>query len=147
MALRRSLGAGNPLRPAALRLAASQTVEPDRRATPLRADRGGHPLAAIAGHRPQDRHHGWLGPWPVAGPRPAGANYPLIPRLRPLLRIDWPWLPGETATIVATCGAAMPLPVAQIPTSRSLELQLQDITGRLRISNFFAGKRFPPRAG
>ena len=50
--------------------------------------------------------------------------------------------PGRTATIVATVRRTNSFTSPRNPNLSILELQLQDITGRLRVSKFFAGKRF-----
>jgi ATP-dependent DNA helicase RecG len=51
-------------------------------------------------------------------------------------------VPGETATIVATVRRCHAFTSPRNPSLSILELQLQDITGRLRLSKFFNGKRF-----
>ncbi|WP_411871525.1 ATP-dependent DNA helicase RecG [Vulcanococcus limneticus] len=50
--------------------------------------------------------------------------------------------PGRTATIVATVRRTNSFTSPRNPNLSILELQLQDITGRLRVTKFFAGKRF-----
>jgi ATP-dependent DNA helicase RecG len=50
--------------------------------------------------------------------------------------------PGSTATIVATVRRTSSFTSPRNPNLSILELQLQDPTGRLRVSRFFAGKRF-----
>ena len=50
--------------------------------------------------------------------------------------------PGSTATIVATVRRSSSFTSPRNPNLSILELQLQDPTGRLRVSRFFAGKRF-----
>jgi ATP-dependent DNA helicase RecG len=50
--------------------------------------------------------------------------------------------PGRTATIVATVRRSHSFTSPRNPNLSILELQLSDITGRIRISKFFAGKRF-----
>ena len=49
---------------------------------------------------------------------------------------------GTTATVVATVRRSHTLVSAKNPNLSILELQLQDITGRLKVSRFFAGRRF-----
>ncbi|MFO7630190.1 MAG: ATP-dependent DNA helicase RecG, partial [Prochlorococcaceae cyanobacterium] len=49
---------------------------------------------------------------------------------------------GRTATIVATVRRCHAFTSPRNPNLSILELQVQDITGRLRVSRFFAGKRF-----
>jgi ATP-dependent DNA helicase RecG len=51
-------------------------------------------------------------------------------------------VPGSTATIVATVRRTNSFTSPRNPNLSILELQLQDVTGRLRVSKFFAGKRF-----
>jgi len=51
-------------------------------------------------------------------------------------------VPGTTATIVATGRRTTSFTSPRNPNLSILELQLQDVTGRLRVSKFFAGKRF-----
>ncbi|MEB3173269.1 MAG: ATP-dependent DNA helicase RecG [Cyanobacteriota bacterium] len=51
-------------------------------------------------------------------------------------------VPGETATIVATVRRAHAFVSPRNPNLSILELQLQDPTGRLRVSRFMAGRRF-----
>ena len=51
-------------------------------------------------------------------------------------------VPGETATIVATVRRCHAFVSPRNPNLGILELQLADPTGRLRVSRFFAGKRF-----
>ena len=51
-------------------------------------------------------------------------------------------VPGETATIVATVRRSHGFISPRNPNLGILELQLQDPTGRLRVSRFFAGRRF-----
>ncbi len=50
--------------------------------------------------------------------------------------------PGHTATIVATVRRSHAFTSPRNPQLAILELQLSDITGRLRVSRFFAGRRF-----
>ncbi len=50
--------------------------------------------------------------------------------------------PGTTATIVATVRRCSSFTSPRNPNLSILELQLQDPTGKLRVSRFFAGKRF-----
>jgi ATP-dependent DNA helicase RecG len=50
--------------------------------------------------------------------------------------------PGRTATIVATVRRSHAFGSPRNPNLAILELQLQDVTGRLRVSRFFAGRRF-----
>ena len=50
--------------------------------------------------------------------------------------------PGRTATIVATVRRSHSFTSPRNPNLSILELQLADPTGRIRISKFFAGKRF-----
>ena len=50
--------------------------------------------------------------------------------------------PGSTATIVATVRRCHAFVSPRNPNLAILELQLSDPTGRLRVSKFFAGKRF-----
>jgi ATP-dependent DNA helicase RecG len=50
--------------------------------------------------------------------------------------------PGRTATIVATVRRSHAFTSPRNPQLAILELQLSDITGRLRVSRFFAGRRF-----
>ena len=50
--------------------------------------------------------------------------------------------PGRTATIVATVRRSHSFTSPRNPNLSILELQLVDPTGRIRISKFFAGKRF-----
>jgi len=51
-------------------------------------------------------------------------------------------VPGRTATIVATVQRSHAFASPRNPQLAILELQLSDITGRLRLSRFFAGRRF-----
>ena len=50
--------------------------------------------------------------------------------------------PGSTATIVATVRRCHTFTSPRNPNLSILELQLADVTGRLKVSKFFAGKRF-----
>ena len=50
--------------------------------------------------------------------------------------------PGRTATIVATVRRSHAFASPRNPNLSILELHLQDCTGRLRVSRFFAGRRF-----
>ena len=50
--------------------------------------------------------------------------------------------PGSTATIVASVRRSHSFTSPRNPNLSILELQLADATGRLRVSKFFAGKRF-----
>ncbi len=50
--------------------------------------------------------------------------------------------PGRTATIVASVRRCHAFASPRNPNLAILELQLQDVTGRLRVSRFFAGRRF-----
>ena len=50
--------------------------------------------------------------------------------------------PGRTATIVATVRRSHSFTSPRNPNLSILELQLVDVTGRLKVSKFFAGKRF-----
>ncbi|QVL54464.1 MAG: ATP-dependent DNA helicase RecG [Cyanobium sp. M30B3] len=50
--------------------------------------------------------------------------------------------PGRTATIVATVRRSHAFTSPRNPQLAILELQLGDVTGRLRVSRFFAGRRF-----
>ncbi|MCX5948158.1 MAG: ATP-dependent DNA helicase RecG [Cyanobacteria bacterium] len=49
---------------------------------------------------------------------------------------------GRSATIVATVRSSHAFASPRNPNLAILELQLQDVTGRLRVSRFFAGRRF-----
>ena len=49
---------------------------------------------------------------------------------------------GRSATIVATVRSSHAFASPRNPNLAILELQLHDVTGRLRVSRFFAGKRF-----
>jgi len=51
-------------------------------------------------------------------------------------------VPGETATVVATVRRCHAFTSPRNPNLSILDLQVQDITGRLRLSKFFNGKRF-----
>ena len=51
-------------------------------------------------------------------------------------------VPGQTATIVASVRRVHSFTSPRNPNLSILELQLADPTGRLRVSKFFAGKRF-----
>jgi hypothetical protein len=50
--------------------------------------------------------------------------------------------PGRTATIVATVRRCHAFGSPRNPNLAILELQLQDVTGRLKVTRFFAGRRF-----
>jgi ATP-dependent DNA helicase RecG len=50
--------------------------------------------------------------------------------------------PGRTATIVATVRRSHAFTSPRNPRLSILELQLQDTSGRMRVSRFFAGRRF-----
>ena len=50
--------------------------------------------------------------------------------------------PGRTATVVATVRRCHAFASPRNPNLSILELHLQDCTGRLRVSRFFAGRRF-----
>ena len=50
--------------------------------------------------------------------------------------------PGSTATIVATVRRSNAFASPRNPNLSILELQLVDVTGKIRVSRFFAGKRF-----
>jgi ATP-dependent DNA helicase RecG len=50
--------------------------------------------------------------------------------------------PGRTATVVATVRRCHAFNSPRNPNLSILELHLQDMTGRLRVSRFFAGRRF-----
>ena len=138
--LRRSLEPATPFAPPRLRLAASQTVS-QTRATPLAAPIGPDtPLAAIAGIGPKTATR--LAGLGLLLARDLLRHYPRdYLDYAHLLRID-ALVPGETATIVATVRRCHAFASPRNPNLSILELQLQDITGRLRISKFFAGKRF-----
>ncbi|WP_115126132.1 ATP-dependent DNA helicase RecG [Synechococcus sp. GEYO] len=58
-----------------------------------------------------------------------------------LLRID-ALVPGETATIVATVRRCHGFTSPRNPNLSIIELQLQDPTGRIKVTRFLAGKRF-----
>lgn len=138
--LRRSLKPTSPFAPPRLRLAGSRSKAAPV-AAPMAAPIGPDtPLATIAGIGPK------------TATRLAGLGLLLA---RDLLRhyprdyLDYAHLlrihalvPGETATIVATVRRCHAFASPRNPNLSILELQLQDITGRLRISKFFAGKRF-----
>jgi ATP-dependent DNA helicase RecG len=49
---------------------------------------------------------------------------------------------GTTATVVGTVRRSHTVISAKNPNLSILELQLQDVTGRLKVSRFFAGRRF-----
>jgi ATP-dependent DNA helicase RecG len=50
--------------------------------------------------------------------------------------------PGRTATVVATIRRSHAFASPRNPNLAILELQVQDVSGRLRLSRFFAGRRF-----
>ena len=58
-----------------------------------------------------------------------------------LRRID-ALVPGETATIVATVRRCHGFTSPRNPNLSIIELQLQDPTGRIKVTRFLAGKRF-----
>jgi ATP-dependent DNA helicase RecG len=62
-------------------------------------------------------------------------NYANLARINALV-------PGSTATVVATVRRCHTITSSKNPNLSILELQLQDITGRLKVSRFFAGRRF-----
>jgi len=134
--LRRSPGAGNPFAPPPpapwLRADVSQPE-----ATPLAAPIGRTPLGAIAGIAP-DRHTARLA-LACCWPRPACGHYPRdYLDYGHLLRKSMALVPVRPPRSWATvrrwpCFAN----VRAIPTSRSLDCKLQDITGRLRIKQIF----------
>jgi ATP-dependent DNA helicase RecG len=62
-------------------------------------------------------------------------NYANLARINALV-------PGSTATVVATVRRCHTITSTKNPNLSILELQLQDITGRLKVSRFFAGRRF-----
>ena len=51
-------------------------------------------------------------------------------------------VPGQTATVVATVRRCHVFTSPRNPNLSIQELQLQDVTGRLKVSRFFAGRRF-----
>jgi ATP-dependent DNA helicase RecG len=51
-------------------------------------------------------------------------------------------VPGSTATVVATVRRCHTATSPRNPNLSFLELHLQDVTGRLKVSRFFAGRRF-----
>ncbi len=51
-------------------------------------------------------------------------------------------VPGNTATVVATVRRCHTATSPKNPNLSFLELHLQDVTGRLKVSRFFAGRRF-----
>ncbi|MGA1303839.1 MAG: ATP-dependent DNA helicase RecG [Cyanobium sp.] len=51
-------------------------------------------------------------------------------------------VPGSTATVVATVRRCHTATSSRNPNLSFLELHLQDVTGRLKVSRFFAGRRF-----
>ncbi|KGG15146.1 MULTISPECIES: ATP-dependent DNA helicase RecG [unclassified Prochlorococcus] len=54
--------------------------------------------------------------------------------------------PGETATVVATIRRTSSFTSPRNPNLSILELQLEDITGRVKVTKFFVGKRFSNRS-
>ncbi|MEB3335454.1 MAG: ATP-dependent DNA helicase RecG [Cyanobacteriota bacterium] len=62
-------------------------------------------------------------------------NYANLARIHALV-------PGSTATVVATVRRCHTITSTKNPNLSILELQLQDVTGRLKVSRFFAGRRF-----
>jgi len=133
--LQRSLQPPSPVAPPRLRLVASgrpegqpQSLDPD---TPLGQIRGVGPktaekLAALGLFLARDllRHY----------PRDY-LDYANLVRIAALV-------PGTTATIVATVRRAHSFTSPRNPNLSILELQLADVTGRLKVAKFFAGKRF-----
>ncbi|MFM7312755.1 MAG: DNA helicase RecG, partial [Cyanobium sp.] len=126
----------SPVAPPRLRLvadptASSNSLRPLRRDTPLAEVRGIGPklaarLAALDLWLVEDllRHY----------PRDY-LDYANLVRIAALE-------PGSTATIVATVRRSHSFTSPRNPNLSILELQLSDVTGRLRVSKFFAGKRF-----
>ncbi len=134
--LRRSLDPPAPAGPPRLRLQApapaappqAETIRPD---TPLAEVRGIGPktatrLAGLGLYLARDllRHY----------PRDY-LDYANLVRIGELV-------PGQTATIVASVRRSHAFASPRNPQLAILELQLQDVSGRLRVSKFFAGRRF-----
>jgi len=133
--LQRSLEPASPVAPPRLRLvpsadapAADRSIRPE---TPLADLRGVGPKAAaklaalnlwlardLVRHYPRDY-----------------LDYANLVRIAALE-------PGRTATIVATVRRSHGFTSPRNPNLSILELQLVDVTGRLKVSKFFAGKRF-----
>jgi ATP-dependent DNA helicase RecG len=114
------------------------------------------PASSPPGTRPLAGLDTPLGELPGVGPRTATRLAALgLLVARDLLRhyprdyVDYSRLvriaqlePGRTATIVATVRRCHAFQSPRNPNLSILELHLQDPTGRLRVSRFFAGRRF-----
>ena len=136
--LQRSLEPPNPVAPPRLRLVPSGTTQ-----VPQVADHSIRPDTPLAELR---------GVGPKGAAKLAALNLWLVRdlvRYYPRDYLDYANLvriaalePGRTATIVATVRRSHSFTSPRNPNLSILELQLVDVTGRLKVSKFFAGKRF-----
>ena len=136
--LQRSLEPPTPVAPPRLRLVPSGTTQ-----VPQVADRSIRPDTPLAELR---------GVGPKGAAKLAALNLWLVRdlvRYYPRDYLDYANLvriaalePGRTATIVATVRRSHSFTSPRNPNLSILELQLVDVTGRLKVSKFFAGKRF-----
>jgi ATP-dependent DNA helicase RecG len=134
-----------PVPPPRLRLASeppggTSSVSGGRPTPPFRPLEPSTPLAEVPGIGPrQATRLAALGLFQVVDllqhyPRDY-LNYANLVRISALV-------PGSTATVVATVRRCHTATSAKNPNLSFLELHLQDVTGRLKVSRFFAGRRF-----
>ncbi|MFM7463938.1 MAG: DEAD/DEAH box helicase, partial [Cyanobium sp.] len=126
-----------PVAPPRLRLSSESPGRPHQ---PLRQLEPTTPLGEVPGIGPrQATRLAALGMFQVVDllqhyPRDY-LNYANLVRISALV-------PGNTATVVATVRRCHTATSPKNPNLSFLELHLQDVTGRLKVSRFFAGRRF-----
>jgi ATP-dependent DNA helicase RecG len=137
LALRQRSRPVQPIRPPRLRTANQETAGADAAVVGLTLDT---PLAEVRGIGPRTATR--LAQLGLLLTRDLIHYYPRdyvdYANLRRIVQLE----AGETATIVATVRRAHAFVSPRNPNLGILELQLQDPTGRLKVSRFYAGRRF-----
>ena len=136
-ALRQRLEPTRPMAPPKLKVATSTTAAPANHKGVMPLDA---PLSRVRGIGPKQAER--LASLGLLVVRDLLLHYPRDYVDYSALRRIEALVPGETATIVATVRRCHGFTSPRNPNLSIIELQLQDPTGRIKVSRFLAGRRF-----
>lgn len=136
-ALRQRLEPTRPMAPPKLKVATRSTAPPASQQGVMPLDA---PLSRVRGIGP--KHAERLASLGLLVVRDLLLHYPRDYVDYSALRRIEALVPGETATIVATVRRCHGFTSPRNPNLSIIELQLQDPTGRIKVSRFLAGRRF-----
>ncbi|QNI85322.1 ATP-dependent DNA helicase [Synechococcus sp. PROS-7-1] len=136
-ALRQRLEPTRPMAPPKLKVATSTTAAPANHQGVMPLDA---PLSRVRGIGPKQAER--LASLGLLVVRDLLLHYPRDYVDYSALRRIEALVPGETATIVATVRRCHGFTSPRNPNLSIIELQLQDPTGRIKVSRFLAGRRF-----